>query len=71
MTIDLKQNETMANNISMDGNNGQASNLPLIEDVEGRINQMHETIISLQNQVQTKAVKIWPPEAFNGTWSKL
>ena len=37
----------MADDISMNSNNGQASNLPLIKNVEGRINQMHETIISL------------------------
>ena len=47
MIINLKQNKMMADDISMNGNNGQASNLLLIRDVEGRINQMHKTIISL------------------------
>ena len=61
----------MADNISMNGENSQVSNLPPLTEVEERINQLHETITSLQSQVQTKAVKIQPPEAFNGTWSKL
>ena len=61
----------MANDISMNGENSQVPNLPPLTEVEERINQLHETITSLQSQVQTKAVKIQPPEAFNSTQSKL
>lgn len=57
--------------ISMDGHNGQTSNLPPLSEVEERINQLHETIAKLQGQAQTKSVKIKPPEAFNGTRSNL
>ena len=61
----------MADDISMNGENSQVPNLPPLTEVEERINQLHETIASLQNQVQTKAVKVRPPEAFDGTQSKL
>ena len=55
----------------MDGNNIQAPNLPLLNEVEGRIDQLHNTIARLQGQVQTKMVKIKPPESFNRNQSKL
>ena len=61
----------MADNVSMEGNNIQTPNLPPLNKVEGRIDQLHKTIATLQSQVQTKTVKIRPPEAFNGNQSKL
>ena len=61
----------MANNISMNSENSQAPNLPPLTEVEERISQLYKTITSLQSQVQTKVVKIQPPEAFNSTQSKL
>lgn len=61
----------MADNISMEGNNIQMPNLPPLNEVEERIDQLHNTIARLQGQVQTKMVKIKPPESFNGNWSKL
>lgn len=61
----------MANNISMEGNNVQTPNLPPLNEVEGRIDQLHNTITRLQGQVQTKTVKIKPPESFNRNQSKL
>ena len=57
----------MADDISMNGEHNQAPNLPPLNKVEERISQLYETITSLQSQVQTKAVKIQPPEVFNGT----
>ena len=61
----------MADDISMNGEDSQAPNLPSLTKVEGRISQLYKTIASLQSQVQTKMVKIQPPEAFNSTQSKL
>ena len=61
----------MADNISMSDGNGWTPNLPPVTDVEERINQMYGTIAWLQSQVQAKAIKVKPPESFNGNWSKL
>ena len=49
---------------------GQA-NLPSPEQVLSMIDQLHETITSLEGQLQAKSIKIRPPETFNGTQSKL
>ena len=51
-------------------NRGQV-NVPPIKDVLGMIDQLHETVHTLEGWLQARLVKTRPPEPFDGTWSKL
>lgn len=50
---------------------GSEGRMPTTEEMIGMIEQLQETIVSLEARHSAKSVKVRPPEPFDGTRSKL